>query len=64
MNGRKVGALWIQEGQKGKYYSGELIVNGKKVRIVAFNRDKRNPKEPDIDILLAREREGIVTDDL
>ena len=32
MNGRKVGALWIQEGQKGKYYSGELIVNGKKKR--------------------------------
>jgi len=54
---RKIGAIWGKEGANGKFFSGELLINGKKIKIVLFkNRDKQG-NQPDYDILVARERE-------
>jgi hypothetical protein len=50
MEDDKMGAFWVKEGKNGEYMSGELLINGEKVRVVAFKRDKRNEKEPDWDI--------------
>jgi len=59
MESRKIGALWGKEGKKGKFWSGELTINGQKVQIVAFPREKRSDREPDIDILKSIPREGL-----
>jgi len=65
MNNRKIGCLWKKTSQKtGKeFWSGELIINNKKYPIVAFLRDKKNEKEPDIDILKSQEQEGLKIDE-
>jgi hypothetical protein len=53
---KKIGALWTKMGSHGVFYSGEVIINGEAEKVVAFiNRDKKNPNQPDIDILLTEE---------
>lgn len=60
MDNRKIGCLWEKESQNGKtFWSGELLINGQKVSIVGFKRDKRNEKEPDIDLLKSLPQEGL-----
>ena len=59
MEDRKIGAMWAKTGNKGEYMSGELVINGNKVAIVAFKREKRNEKEPDWDILKSKPLEGL-----
>ncbi len=54
---RKVGAIWAKEGVNGKFFSGELLINGKKIKIVVFKNKDKQGNQPDYDILLARERE-------
>jgi len=61
MENRKFGALWVKTNKDGgEYMSGEMIINEKKINIVAFKRDKKNPKEPDWDILIGQDKkEGL-----
>ncbi|MBK9272775.1 MAG: hypothetical protein IPM48_14415 [Saprospiraceae bacterium] len=66
MKNQKVGVLWEKKSPKGEvYFSGEIIVNGRPVKIVVFkNGHKETEKHPDYRILLSNERkEGIVTED-
>jgi hypothetical protein len=56
---RKFGALWLKQGEKGEYMSGEITVNDKKISIVCFKNDKQNEKQPDWDILVAEDKQGI-----
>ena len=60
---RKIGALWIKEGSKGEFMSGELIIDGEKHPIVVFKRNKRSEKEPDWDILksIPYNKQGLTT---
>lgn len=61
---RKIGALWAKTGKSGKeFWSGELVINGKKHSIVAFKRNKKQEKEPDIDILKSMPQQGLITED-
>lgn len=50
----KVGALWIRENEKGKFWTGEIDLNGVKARVLVFvNRDKiPNSKQPDYRIMV------------
>jgi hypothetical protein len=57
MENRKVGAIWEKEGANGKFYSGELLINGRKIKIVLFKNKDKQGNQPDWDILVARERE-------
>lgn len=44
----KLGAMWNKSGSNGPYMSGEVEVNGVKVRVVAFvNTYKDDDKKPD-----------------
>jgi uncharacterized protein (DUF736 family) len=64
MNSRKIGALWIKTSKAGnQFWSGELVINGRKFPIVAFNREKKHDKEPDIDILKSQEQEGLIVEE-
>lgn len=54
-NNRKFGALWKKEKDGRVYMTGEMTVNGKEIKIVCFLREKKSDKEPDFDILTARE---------
>lgn len=61
MENRKFGALWKKINKEGnEFFSGEMIINGKKISIVVFSRgNKKNEKEPDYDILISQDREGL-----
>lgn len=48
---QKVGALWLREGQKGKFMAGEIEIGDKKISVMVFKNDKGdNPKRPDYTI--------------
>ena len=53
---RKFGSLWENESKKGTMFlGGEMIVNGKKVKIVAFKRlEKKNDKASRTEIVEVR----------
>lgn len=58
------GALWTKTGPKGEYMTGNLEVNGVKVKVVAFkNTNKKNPNEPDWRILEPKPREEAAKSD-
>lgn len=59
INPDKIGALWSKKTLSGKdYYSGEIEINGEKIKIVCFSREsKRSEREPDWDILISKPKE-------
>lgn len=52
-----IGALWVKEGQKGDFYKGYITLDsGEKLNVVMFkNNYKKNEKQPDFQILKAKE---------
>lgn len=53
---REIGAFWTRESSKGKYLSGSIELEGKKVKVVMFpNRYKDNDKKPDYVLYLSQE---------
>ena len=45
---QKAGALWLKDGQNGKYMSGVVEINGEKHSITVFkNNYKQEAKHPD-----------------
>lgn len=63
---RKVGALWKKEGAKGTFYSGTLDAGamksalvGSETRLLLFPvRNKKNPKQPDIELFCVPDQSG------
>lgn len=52
----KIGALWKSDRRPGMW-SGELEIEGKKIKVVAFeNVEKKKPTHPDMNILISRPR--------
>lgn len=48
---KKIGALWLKEGPKGKFMSGEIEIGGQTHRIMVFkNNYKDAPNKPDYTI--------------
>lgn len=58
---RKVGALWLKEGKKGKFMSGEYQPdgrNGPKTHLLIFKNGKKDkPNDPDYLINVADDDE-------
>ena len=53
---REMGAFWTRESSKGKYLSGSIELEGKKVKVVMFpNRYKDNDKKPDYVLYLSQD---------
>lgn len=64
MNNLKVGALWNKIDKNGKaYMSGELLINGKTVKIVAFRNKQEwideNEKRPHWEIQVSKDKIGL-----
>ena len=56
MNNDNIGALWIKEGKKGDYFTGNIEINDEKIKIVVFkNNYKSKDNQPDYRILKAKE---------
>ncbi len=54
-----IGAIWERDGKGGVFLSGEIEVDGQKVKFVAFrNKYKKEEKHPDWRILAGQERTG------
>ena len=50
-----IGALWLKEGKKGKFFSGSIELEGIKTQIVIFkNTNKTKENHPDYNILLSK----------
>jgi len=62
---KPVGALWKKEGQYGHYYSGEIEINGEKIRIVCFaNQHKKESKHPDYKIYISKPKEMMTVQEI
>lgn len=63
---RKVGAMWKKEGAKGTFYAGKLDADAMKSALVGAEtsllmfpvRNKKNDRQPDVEIFCAPAREG------
>ena len=48
---QSIGALWVKDSKRGKFYTGNIEVNGVKVSIVVFkNSYKTKDNQPDLRI--------------
>ncbi len=55
-NPNRIGALWIKRKGNNVFMSGELEIDGEKIRILVFkNTYKETDNQPDYNILLPRE---------
>jgi len=55
---KKVGALWLKEGAKGKYMSGEIEVGDQKISVLVFRNDKDGQeKRPDYRVFVPEDDE-------
>ena len=53
---KSCGGLWLKDGKKGKYFSGEIEIDEVKTHILIFKNDKGdNPKRPDYRIYIPGE---------
>ena len=52
----KIGALWLKDGKKGKFMSGQIELDGKKISVLVFKNNKTKPTHPDYQIVLAEDR--------
>ena len=55
-----IGALWIKEGQNGKFMSGNVEINGVKHPILVFkNTKKEKDNQPDYKICQPAKESGL-----
>lgn len=48
---KKAGALWLKDGKNGKFMSGQVELDGRKINILVFkNTHKEQPNHPDYTI--------------
>lgn len=57
MADQAIGALWIKEGPKGDYMTGNIKINDVEHRIVVFRNDRKEGKQPDWRILKAKPKQ-------
>ena len=61
MEKNDIGALWVKEGKKGKFFSGNVEIDGQKVDIVIFKNTykEEGSRQPDYKILKSQPRQGV-----
>ena len=55
---KRVGAMWLKDGKKGKFMSGVLEHNGEKINFMVFKnsfKEKDGPKAPDYTINISED---------
>jgi len=59
---RKIGALWLKEGKSGKFLSGMVEIDGKKINLMVFrNTRKQEDRHPDYTINITEDDEPVRT---
>ena len=54
---RRIGALWLKDGQKGKFMSGNIEIGDRKINILIFrNTRKKENRHPDYNIMIQEEQ--------
>ena len=54
-----IGALWINEGEKGKFLAGKVTIDGITTSILVFKNDyKKSDSHPDYRIFLSNKPAG------
>lgn len=53
-----IGAFWLKESRDGKkYMTGDITIDGRKIKVVMFSNKKRpDKKDPDYRLFLSEER--------
>lgn len=61
---KSIGALWLKQGAKGKYMSGEVTIGDVKTRVVVFKNDRKEEgdKYPDYRIFRQKSKEELARD--
>lgn len=54
---KRCGGLWLKEGKNGKFFSGQVEVNGTKQGILIFKNTQKEGNQPDYHIYEAELRE-------
>ncbi len=58
MKNESIGALWINEGQKGEFLAGKITIDGVTTSIVVFKNNYKNAdSHPDYRIFLSNKQE-------
>ena len=65
MNNLRIGSLWERTSKNGEpYMSGELLINGKTVKIVVFRNKQEwideNEKRPQWEIQKLKDKQGLI----
>ena len=65
MNNLRIGSLWERTSKNGEpYMSGELLINGKTVKIVVFRNKQEwideNEKRPQWEIQKSKDKQGLI----
>ena len=51
---KKIGALWLKDGKKGKFMTGNIELGEKEISVFVFKNDKGdNSRRPDYQIMIA-----------
>ena len=65
MNNLRIGSLWERTSKNGEpYMSGELLINGKTVKIIVFRNKQEwideNEKRPQWEIQKSKDKQGLI----
>ena len=60
---KNIGALWLNQSKNGvKFLTGNIEINNQKIKIVVFkNKNKKEAKHPDYNILLSEPKSDTPT---
>lgn len=57
MENKDIGALWVQTGKNGEYWSGSIEINGTKQNVLVFKNTYKNKEtQPDFKVYEKREK--------
>ena len=65
MNNLRIGSLWEKTSKNGEpYMSGELLINGKTIKIIVFRNKQEwideNEKRPQWEIQKLKDKQGLI----
>ena len=65
MGNKDIGALWIQTGKNGEYWTGTIEINGTKQNVVVFkNTYKNKDTQPDFKVYEKKQQEESKQDEI
>lgn len=54
---KSIGALWVQTGEKGEYWTGNIEINGTKQNVIVFKNNYKKDNQPDFRIFEKKQKQ-------